>query len=281
VAVALASCHQGAEPPEDGAVLLRVNVAPSGQRPSELRVWVYCDDGVLFDGTRFPAQGTLPATVGTLLGSILVSPGNVAGNLRIYVRGLYSGIAVETGTLVLPPAQRNGTTVDIFLDSPSVHDTDTDGDGVPDEIDDCPTVSDPQQLGCPVVNGAPDGGAAVDGAQLQPPVPDAGGLDASTPEADAAIAGDGPDAASGPADAASGAPDASDAMAKGLGSICTTGGECGSGFCADGVCCNSACDQPCRACFFGYCLAVVRVPDFPQCAGTMTCNELAMCVAVP
>jgi MYXO-CTERM domain-containing protein len=30
--------------------------------------------------------------------------------------------------------------------------------------------------------------------------------------------------------------------------LCATGSECESGFCADGVCCDSACDAPCHSC---------------------------------
>jgi hypothetical protein len=35
---------------------------------------------------------------------------------------------------------------------------------------------------------------------------------------------------------------------KALGATCTCGTECGSGFCADGVCCSSACNEGCRTC---------------------------------
>ena len=373
---AAAGCRQASEVPEDGALMLRINAAPSGQRPDELRVSAYADNGVLFDGARFPAAGALPATVGSVLGSILISPGNVVGNLRVYVRGLYSSQTVEAGAVVLPPAARNRTTVDLFLADQSVHDADTDGDGIPDEIDDCPTVSDPQQLGCPTpAAGGPD--AAADGAhaQSQPPPPTesapdgAVGLDASGPARDAsassqppgdprdasstgprdaapagsgtgggggsggagahlghpgsggypggggapgsggapagggtsstggaggsdegavdaatadAATGGGADAATGGAsDAGSGAADAVTPLGKGLGATCQASAECRSQFCADGVCCNSACDQPCRACFFGFCLAIVRAPDVPQCSGAMTCNQSAMCVANP
>jgi MYXO-CTERM domain-containing protein len=34
----------------------------------------------------------------------------------------------------------------------------------------------------------------------------------------------------------------------GIGSPCAAAGECQSGFCVDGVCCDSVCDQPCEAC---------------------------------
>src|SRR4051794_2508881 len=33
-----------------------------------------------------------------------------------------------------------------------------------------------------------------------------------------------------------------------LGETCTSADECDSGFCVDGVCCNTACDGQCQAC---------------------------------
>jgi uncharacterized membrane protein YgcG len=326
--LSLLGCRQANEIPEDGSVMLRINAAPTGSRPTELRVWVYADEGVIFDGTRFPAQGNLPATVGSILGSILVSPGNVSGNLRIYVRGLENALTVATGTVVLPPAMRNRTTVDVFLDHLSLRDVDTDGDGVPDEIDDCPTVSNPQQLGCPQgagddagtggtttpidasgsggtgggtggglvpggTGGSPrgsGGSGASGGTQVgdagadHPTLVDAQAGDATADPADASARTDAEplDAAGpgSPVDAGGGQPDVIIPFGKGLGSTCRTNLECRSLFCADGVCCNAACDQPCRACFFGYCLAISRAPDVPQCSGTVTCNQSAMCVPV-
>jgi hypothetical protein len=67
---------------------------------------------------------------------------------------------------------------------------------------------------------------------------------------------------------------------KFLGSACTKSSECSSTFCADGVCCQSACDQPCQACgFLGLCLPVKRAMDVPECAGASTCDMKATCVA--
>jgi hypothetical protein len=113
---------------------------------------------------------------------------------------------------------------------------------------------------------------------------DAQGGDATAEPADASARTDaepvdaaGPD---GPVDAGGGQPDLTIPFGKGLGSTCRTNLECRSLFCADGVCCNAACDQPCRACVFGFCLAISRAPDVPQCSGTMTCNQAAMCVPV-
>src|SRR3954471_2074673 len=50
------------------------------------------------------------------------------------------------------------------------------------------------------------------------------------------------------------------ALDKALGASCNCGDECGSGFCADGVCCNTQCTGACVACnqpsTLGQCSAV-------------------------
>jgi hypothetical protein len=63
------------------------------------------------------------------------------------------------------------------------------------------------------------------------------------------------------------------------GSLCAGTGDCTSGFCKDGVCCNSACDTPCHTCETGTCATVSRKPDPPECYGAMTCNPSGKCVA--
>ncbi|MEZ4307003.1 MAG: hypothetical protein R3F14_03000 [Polyangiaceae bacterium] len=66
----------------------------------------------------------------------------------------------------------------------------------------------------------------------------------------------------------------------GTGASCNVGGECTSGFCADGVCCTTACDAECQACSAakkgsgsnGTCgaIAVGTDPD-NECAGALVC----------
>ncbi len=50
-----------------------------------------------------------------------------------------------------------------------------------------------------------------------------------------------------------------------LGSACSANTECGSGFCTDGVCCDSACGQTCYACdqqaTMGHCAALTSGED--------------------
>jgi hypothetical protein len=61
------------------------------------------------------------------------------------------------------------------------------------------------------------------------------------------------------------------------GQLCGGGTECTSGFCKDGVCCNSACDTPCRTCETGTCVDVRRKPDPPECYGAVSCNPTGKC----
>ena len=66
---------------------------------------------------------------------------------------------------------------------------------------------------------------------------------------------------------------------KTQGMPCGAAGECGSGFCKDGVCCNSACTDACNSCSTGKCTEVKNAPDDPECTAPMTCNSRGKCVA--
>ena len=62
---------------------------------------------------------------------------------------------------------------------------------------------------------------------------------------------------------------------KPLGEACASAGECESGFCADGVCCNTACGGQCEACAGatkGTCAIVTGIPIAPRppCTGAGT-----------
>jgi hypothetical protein len=70
------------------------------------------------------------------------------------------------------------------------------------------------------------------------------------------------------------------------GTTCAAGGECSSGQCVDGVCCNSACNNLCQACSAvkkgsgtdGTCGAIAANldPD-DECAGVLACNGSSLC----
>ena len=245
--LALAGCRSASEVPPAGGFLLKVSLAPGAQVPDELRSSIYDDSGALWSNVRFPASGALVPESASELGTILIEPGTVAGDLRIDLRGLLGGVLVEEGTAKIPHASFSGGTFDVSLSGTLP--PDGDGDGVPDAIDDCPAVADPAQTGCPT-----DGGGAPD---------------ATTKHHDAAV--DAPH----PRDAGADAPHGD----KGTGAGCAGAGECASGFCTDGVCCNNACTSPCQSCTTGTCTMVKNGEDVPECVAPMTCNGKGKCVS--
>ena len=252
--VASAACRSSQEVPEAGALLLKVNLAPGAQTPDEVRVFVYDDTGALWNDVRVPAQGPLVPQSATELGTILIQPGVTVGGLRFDLRGLSAGALVDEGTLKIPAASAAGETFEVTL--ASALPADGDGDGVPDPIDDCPSVPDPKQAGCPSDGGVTD--AAI------------GRRDAAT---DAR-----PDGPAVPPDP--GRMDAGPVMPpKPQGMPCGAAGECATGFCKDGVCCNNACTDACNSCSTGKCTEVKNAGDAPECVAPMSCNNKGKCVA--
>jgi hypothetical protein len=335
--VLVLGCRAATPVPEPGAVLLRLTAASGAPAPDELRVWVYDDGGALWSDVRVPGDGPLVAESAGQLGTIFIQPGNASGALRIHVRGLAGGARVSDGLLVIAPGARAQGTFDLALGAAVP--ADADGDDVPDLIDDCPSVADPDQTGCVDAGATADSGtgdatdAAVDG-QADPDAADAAsavvdaGLDcdatgacnrpqgATCSTADECASGycvDGVccgNACEGPCRSCNqpnlngtcqgyapgtdpeyecpagttcngvGACGPQSAPAnKANGSLCAAGTECGSGFCVDGVCCNSACSSPCQTCGTGTCTSVTRAPDPPQCVSPKTCNAAGKCVS--
>jgi hypothetical protein len=262
--VAAAACRSSKEVPEAGALLLEVRLAPGAQTPDEVRVFVYDGTGALWNDVRVPSQGPLVPQSATELGTVLIQPGATVGDLRFDLRGLASGALVDEGTLKIPAAAAAGGTFEVTL--ASALPADGDDDGVPDPIDDCPTLPDPKQAGCSTDGGVTDAAigrrdAAVDATEDASRVrPDAGRMDAGRMDAGRMDAG-------------------RDIPAKAKGAVCGAAGECASGFCKDGVCCNSACTDACNSCATGTCTAVKNAPDDPECIAPMSCNPKGKCVA--
>jgi len=63
-----------------------------------------------------------------------------------------------------------------------------------------------------------------------------------------------------------------------LGETCTVDADCESGFCTDGACCDTACDQPCEECSSGTCAAIAEADDNPECSGSETCDANGDCM---
>jgi hypothetical protein len=185
LATALA-CRSGKTVPEDGAVLLHVKTIPGAPAADELLAWVYDDTGRLWDGVRMPAEGSLAASGGEDLGTILIQPGVVQGRLRVHLRAFVAGTRVMDGVLVIESLASGSRTFDIILDPALL--ADADADDVPDAIDDCPTAANPAQGGCPSPGEADAGPDAESDVPADQPVDS----DPRAPEAPTEDGGDAP-----------------------------------------------------------------------------------------
>ncbi len=185
--VTTAACRSSQDVPEAGALLLQVKLAPGARTPDEVRVFVYDDAGALWNDVRVPAQGPLVPQSASELGTILVQPGVTVGDLRIDLHGLSSGALVDEGTLKISAASAAGGTFEVTL--AAALPADSDGDGVPDPVDDCPSVPDPKQAGCSTDDGLTDAAigrrdAATDAPRdASPGRADAGRMDAGRMDA--------------------------------------------------------------------------------------------------
>jgi hypothetical protein len=242
--------------PSSTSLLVTIVAAPGTPAPDSVRVRVFDEGGALYGFTSFAAPA--PGADGSL-GTVLVYAEPDQG-LRVQAQGLKSQALVTEGVVLSRVTA--GKQVAVSLTLGPQRPADRDGDGVPDLLDNCPEVSNDDQLdsdrdgtgdrctqdaadagvadGPPAADGpsAPDAAAAVDAATA--PVRDAG-VDVCR----------GPGCGSGP-----------------LGATCAAGTDCASGHCTDGVCCGSAdCGGPCRSC------------DQPASRGT--CHDLPAGEAAP
>ena len=307
-------CRGSTEAPEAGALLLRVSLAPHAPMPDELRLWLFDDTGALWSNTRFPADGALVAQSASMLGTILIQPGTTVGNLRLDVRGLRGGEAVEEALSTISPAARAEGVFDVSLSAalPS----DGDGDGVPDPIDDCPALADSAQTGCAGgqagSNGAGGGHAGGTGGPSGGAGGPGGGKGGGGSGGDAGGGGSGPagrgggsgggpggqgggagrGAAGGPGGGSggvagsgghggtSGSAGGHGGASAGLpqGASCAAAGQCRSGFCKDGACCDTACTDACNSCTTGTCTPITSGDDAPECVAPLSCNRKSKCV---
>jgi hypothetical protein len=310
-ALALAAtlgCRGSTEVPEAGAILLRAHLALGAPMPDELRLFVYDDTGILWQDVRTPAEGSLVAESPTLLGTILIKPGTTVGDLRIDLHGLADGILVDEATLIISPDARGQGTFDLTLSGalPS----DTDGDGVPDPVDDCPTIPDPSQTGCRADGGSADAAPARKDAGADAPARagaggtaggSAGGAGGSTGGAAGRTGQAGAGGAAGRIGQAGAGGAAGQSGAGGStggaaghaaggggsggtgklpqGATCSDASACATGFCKDGACCDTACTDECNSCATGTCTEVTNAPDDPECPEPFfACNKKGQCV---
>lgn len=140
LAASLAGCKDDAPT----TILLHVSLRSGAPFPAALTMSVYTAAGRVVDGKRLPEQAstalTLPATV-------VLYPAEQRGTVRVHVRALDAAdhaIADATTSVELV----TGKQVEASVELGDALVADRDGDGVPDAIDDCPDVPNPEQRGC-------------------------------------------------------------------------------------------------------------------------------------
>jgi hypothetical protein len=308
------ACGEVEERPEPGAVLLEITLAPGTSEPDELRVSVYDASGALWKDVRLPEQRPLGAAGNRRLGTVLIQPGSSSeGDLRVHVRALRLGALAGEGVLVVALEARGRRAVALALDPAVLRDAD--GDGVPDEIDDCAAEPNPAQGGCSTVpEEHPDAGSTADAAP-----PEDGGSGGVGATGSGGAGGGGNDAGIGGAGGASGdagrdantggsgGAGGSDAGGGGAGGSGAGGGDAGGGdavprrangescavatdcaseLCADGVCCNDTCSGACRSCNqpgrSGTCAPYADGSDPErECSAGAACNGAGACAPLP
>jgi hypothetical protein len=229
------------------SLLLTITTAPGTPKAEKLRVQVFDERGQAHPATPFPAAA--PGADGRV-GTLVIHPDDPAAlSLRIQADGLEGDAVVSTGVLSVALESHRQIARTLVLEAaPPEAERDHDGDGVPDRIDNCPSVGNPNQK-----DGNRDGkGDACSGGAA-----DAGSnpnQDGGNTTARDALARDMPMDQNGPSDAAKddgpgGSPTVDAPSARALGAACTRADSCDSGNCVDGVCCDVAsCGGPCRAC---------------------------------
>lgn len=135
VGCCLASCLLACDGAESR---VRVTVNPASAQPSALRVTLYGAGRLVFPSTLALGIKTLPGAV------IIRNLDPDTTNPRVLIDGLDGlGNLQSQGAALLPlEAGRETQAVMQLVDGPL---GDQDGDGVPDVIDDCPQISDPDQ----------------------------------------------------------------------------------------------------------------------------------------
>ncbi len=245
------------------SLLLSVQNGPEAPLPDQVRMRVFDSHGLAYDVMTLPVPAA--AANAKELGTVLVYPKRPDDPLiKIQAVGFKAGnpVSEKTAQFKLPPGKQS--LADLVLAAGKA--ADSDGDGVPDNIDNCPTLANVGQENADGDNkgDACGGSGATDGG----PAGGDGPLVLVTEGGDAlGVAG-----------------------SKVSGSTCRADSECRTGFCADGVCCDGACKDTCVACNVagqvGTCALVPSGQDLrndckedkPEtCALDGTCNGAGAC----
>jgi Thrombospondin type 3 repeat len=192
------------------SLFVSIETAPAEAPPDELRISIYGERGVLYLDERLPATGALVPTGPGKLGTVAAYLPVDAHRVRLDIRGLSAGTTRLRGLLQTDVTANRQREVTVTLSSEPP--ADSDGDGVPDPIDNCPQKPNPEQADADG-NGVGDAcdvaiDAGVDAAASETrgdagaqDAPDAAGDRSMNDGRDAAVAGGGDAARDASADA--------------------------------------------------------------------------------
>lgn len=134
LAMALVAAAGCSEPP----TTVRMDVAaPPGMTADAILMTIYDRNGVVVDGRSLGTSSQLPGDV-----LVLISPH--AGEARAHVRAWSAGTLVGEAADRVPVVPAREGLLSLLLSTTPL--PDQDGDGVPDNIDNCPTVANPDQV---------------------------------------------------------------------------------------------------------------------------------------
>jgi hypothetical protein len=205
VAAALLCWPSCGDPARPGNLEIRFELEPGATRPSYLVVsWLH-DQGAVFLDRRIPRSGELASEGAILATMIIETDPSIPGERRIVVRGMREALVVVEGASRIPESAAKRT---LTVTLRAERGTDRDDDGIPDEVDNCPSIKDPTgacrgsmtDAATASSDAAADtrveptaadtGGGPIDGQPIIRPAVDASRVEVPGTPADAALAAD-------------------------------------------------------------------------------------------
>lgn len=133
-------------------VLVHVQGAAGLGAPDELRLNVFTEKGAAVRDRRIPETGRP-----VLPGDLVLYPRETHGSIRVWVRALGAKGPLGDGATTASLLEGKQLEVTVLIAVATL--PDRDGDGVPDAVDNCPDLANPQQGPCAPLDAGPRDGA--------------------------------------------------------------------------------------------------------------------------